>query len=104
MPATWADRHQPTRQLTKRCSRPQCGRVLPATPEHFHRNRRGVYGLDAWCKRCKVAAQRLRANADLRHKARGRARYRALTRLREAHPGEFDRLFAAELEVEGLSR
>ena len=36
---------------TKRCNGP-CGRVLPATPEYFTRNKDGKYGLKSQCKHC----------------------------------------------------
>jgi 5-methylcytosine-specific restriction endonuclease McrA len=31
-----------------------CGRTLPATPEYFHRDKSGIYGVHAKCKKCRI--------------------------------------------------
>ncbi len=42
----------------KACSK--CKQEKPADKDHFHQNRQGRYGLDAWCKVCKGARNRER--------------------------------------------
>jgi len=36
---------------TKKCTG-ACGRTLPATPEFFHKQKRGKYGLKSCCRDC----------------------------------------------------
>lgn len=52
---TKAERGEPTSHSEKRCTGP-CGRILPSTPEFFHRN--GVKGLYTQCKECKSQKDR----------------------------------------------
>lgn len=44
--------------ITKSCSK--CNRVLPATAEHFYRHPNGKYGLESWCKECRLKGRRER--------------------------------------------
>lgn len=82
-----------------------CGRTLPLTDEHWHRNRTNALGWHGYCKDC--ANKQRRAVARIydygeEKKARGRARNKALVRLSKLCPELFADLFAEELANEGL--
>lgn len=42
---------------TKKCTGP-CGRVLPATPEYFHRQKQGKHGVTSQCRECRSLYKR----------------------------------------------
>lgn len=112
----------PAGPLTKRCL--DCGETKPLS--EFHRNKSRKDGRHMYCAECN--RQRARASAARRRERMGeaewlehqrqilarsrerrdsarerqyaRAKYRAVQRLIEAHPRQFEALFAAELDAE----
>lgn len=66
----------------KRCTK--CGERFPATVEHFHRNSRGLYGLQAQCRACKKLYSH---NRNQLPEVKNGNRLRA-SQWRDAHPGQ----------------
>lgn len=92
-----------TTSATKRCAR--CGDLKPLG--QFQRNRAAAGGRNPYCHPCETEYmrewRRRDGDAQQRARARNRAVHRAFTRLKHAHPDDFERLLAAELNREGLS-
>lgn len=89
--------------VSKRCTK--CGKTKPL--DEFGRHPKRTDGHQSWCKACTRDWMREARATDPAQMARDtkqrRAYTAALTRLREARRDEFERYYAEELAMRGLS-